>query len=440
MLAVGPLGPQIPAMKRHLAATLLATLVAVGSCSDATEPDLPVEPWPPSPNTDEIASLRLSSVGLLQLHEWRLLNVTAFDAGGRQVEMPWLPVFSSSDTTVATVSGEGVVRVVGVGSATIRAKLGDATAESDVSGWARMRVETVPGFNWARWSGRGMSSGLVHLAVGDTLQLAATFIDVDGVPVGPASSVEWRSSLPGLVSVDANGRVTTAAPGFVTVTASTAETEASMLVEVLDIVAGLPVTVRFAHTAQGIPSVRFTPSEGDPFVLAFGETLERIVTSGIYIVTTSGLANTPGFFISRFDYAAVIAPEDRLSLYAIGSPQQSFLTPAWAPTEPIPAGTGLVRLIQGWDEIGIYYLRPTGADVDGLPELCYFDPGDASDYFPRESGDFDLIVEQKFGNPGDYDNVEFARESVTAPEGGAVTYVVTGAALGSLGLMAFTDR
>lgn len=427
-------------MSRHLAATLLATLLAVGSCSDATEPDLPVEPWPPSPNTDEIASLRLSSLDRLQVHERQLLEVTAFDASGRQVEMPWLPVFSSSDTLVATVSADGVVRGVGVGSATIRAKLGDATATTGVSAWARMRVETVPGFNWARWSGRGMSSGLVHLAIGDTLQLAATFIDVDGVPVGPATSVEWRSSQPDLVSVDATGRVTTEAPTFATVTGSTAGTEASMLVEVLDIVAGLPVPVRFAHTAQGIPSVRFTPSEGDPVVLAFGESLERTATSGIYIVTTSGLANTPGLFNSRFDYAAVIAPDDRLSLYAIGSPQQSFLTPSWAPTEPIPAGTGLVRLIQGWDQIGIYYLRPPGVDVEGLPELCYFDPGDASDYFSRESGDFDLIVEQKFGNPGDYSNVEFARGGVTAPDGGAVTYVVTGAAPGSIGLMTFTDR
>jgi hypothetical protein len=427
-------------MNRHLAATLLAALVAVGSCSDATEPDLPLEPWPPSPGTDEIASLQLSSLDLLQVHEWRLLNVTAFDAGGRQVEMPWLPVFSSSDTMVATVSPEGVVRAVGVGSATIRAKLGDATAEAGVSGWARMRVETVPEFGWSTWSGPAPSAGLVHLAIGDTLQLAATFIDVDGVPLGPASPVEWISSQPDLVSVDATGRVATEAPGLATITASTAETEASMLVDVVDIVAGLPATVRLAHTAQGIPSVRFTLSEGDPVVLAFGESLERTVTSGIYIVTTSGLANTPGLFNTRFDYAAVIAPDDRLSLYAVGRPQQSFLTPVWAPTEPIPAGTGLVRLVQGWDEIGIFYMRPTGADVVGLPELCYFDPGDASDYFPRESGDFDVIVEQKFGNPGDYSNVEFARGGATAPDGGAVTYVVTGAAPGSIGLMAFTDR
>lgn len=427
-------------MNRHLAATVLATLVAVGSCSDATEPDAPLEPWPPSPNTDEIASLQLSSLGQLQVHEWQLLEVTAFDASGQEVEMPWLPVFSSSDTMVATISPEGVVRAVGVGSATIRAKLGAATAEADVSGWARIRVETVPAFGWSKWTGRAPSVGLVHLAIEDTLQMAATFIDVDGVPLGPASPVEWISSDPDLVSVDATGRVTTEAPGLVTITASMPETEASMLVDVLDVVAGLPATVRFAHTAQGIPSVRFTPTEGDPVDLAYGESLERTVTSGIYIVTTSGLTNTTGLFSARLDYAAVIAPDDQLSLYAVGRPQQSFLTPAWAPTEPIPAGTGLVRLIQGWDEIGIYYLRPTGADVEGLPELCYFDPGDASDYFPRESGDFDVIVEQKFGDPGDYSNIEFARGGVAAPDGGAVTYVVTGAAPGSIGLMAFTDR
>ncbi len=427
-------------MKRHLAATLLAILVAVSSCSDATEPDVPLEPWPPSPNTDEIASLQLSSLGPLQVHEWQLLEVTALDAGGREVEMPWLPVFSSSDTMVAIVSPEGVVRAVGVGSATIRAKLGEATAEAVVSGWARIRVETVPAFGWSQWTGRAPSAGLVHLAIGDTLQMAATFIDVDGAPLSPASPVEWRSSAPHLVSVDAAGRVTTEAPGFANITASMSDIEGSMLVEVLDIAAGLPATVRFAHTVEGVTSVRFTPSEGDPFVLAYGESLERTVTSGIYIVTTSGLANSPGFFNSRFDYAAVIAPDDQLSLYAVGRPQQSFLTPAWAPTEPIPAGTSLVRLIQGWDEIGIFYLRPTGAAVEGLPELCYFDPGDASDYFSRESGDFDLIVEQKFGDPGDYSNVEFARGGVTAPDGGAVTYVVTGAAPGSIGLMAFTDR
>lgn len=427
-------------MKRHLAVILLATLVAFSSCSDATEPDDPLEPWPPSPNTDEIASLQLSSLGTLQVHEWQLLEVTALDAGGREVEMPWLPVFSSTDTMVATISPEGVVRMVGIGSATIRAKLGDATAETDVSGWARIRVETVPAFGWSRWSGRAPTAGLVHMAIEDTLQMAATFIDVDGVPLGPASPVEWTSSDPDLVSVDATGRVTTEAPGLATITASMAETDGSMIVDVDDIVAGLPATVRFAHTAQGIESVRFTPTEGDPFVLAYGESLERTVTSGIYIVTTSGLANSAGLFNSRFDYAAVIAPDDQLSLYAVGRPQQSFLTPAWAPTEPIPAGTSLVRLIQGWDEIGIFYLRPTGADVEGLPELCYFDPGDASDYFSRESGNFDVIVEQKFGAPGEYSNVEFAREGVAAPDGGAVTYVVTGAAPGSIGLMAFTDR
>jgi hypothetical protein len=123
----------------------------------------------------------------------------------------------------------------------------------------------------------------------------------------------------------------------------------------------------------------------------------------------------------------------------VGRPQQSFLTAVWAPTEPIPAGTSLVRLIQGWDEIGIFYLRPPGADAEGLPELCYFDPGDPSDYFAREPGDFDIIVEEK-ENVGEYNGREFARAAATAPDGGAVTYVITGAAPGSLGLMAFTDR
>ncbi|MFI5256146.1 MAG: Ig domain-containing protein [Gemmatimonadales bacterium] len=116
-------------------------------------------------------------------------------------------VWSSSDSAVAGVSGDGVVTAGAVGSATIT-----ATSEAK-EGSASVTVAAGP------VADIGITPSSTSLKSGATVQLVATPRDAYGNGIGGAELV-WHSSDSGIATVTSGGLVRTIRSGTVTITAS----------------------------------------------------------------------------------------------------------------------------------------------------------------------------------------------------------------------------
>src|SRR5438309_1769089 len=115
--------------------------------------------------------------------------------------------WSSSNPSVATVDGTGLVTSVVAGSATIT-----ATSEGQ-SGTASVTVSSVPVASVA------VSPATASLSVGQTAQLTATPKDANGNPlIGRA--VTWSTTNGSVATVSATGLVTAAGAGSATITAT----------------------------------------------------------------------------------------------------------------------------------------------------------------------------------------------------------------------------
>ncbi len=158
-------------------ALALAVVLVLATCSSPTDPPDPPgddpspRPWDgPFPPMSE---LELTLSDSLQVHGYTWLRATPRAASGAVVPPPSTIVYSSSDETVATISSEGVIFGRDRGSVTITASSGSVQASLTLKVRARVSV-TLAG-------GLALSSYMV--AVGDTLPLAATFADMNGVPI-----------------------------------------------------------------------------------------------------------------------------------------------------------------------------------------------------------------------------------------------------------------
>ncbi len=115
-------------------------------------------------------------------------------------------VWSSGDTTVATVDTSGVVTAVANGRATVTALSGEVSDTASVAvSQTAATVEVTPATH--------------TLAAGDTVRLVATATDDNGHVV-EAAAFGWSSSDAAVAAVDDSGLVTGVAPGRATATAT----------------------------------------------------------------------------------------------------------------------------------------------------------------------------------------------------------------------------
>jgi uncharacterized protein YjdB len=133
------------------------------------------------------------------------LSATVRDSSGAPLART--PAWSSSDSTVATVSASGVVTATGEGTATITATSGSA------SGTARIVVIPVPAASVT------VAPDTASVFVGGSVQLAATVRDASGSEL-PGRAVVWSTSDSAVATVSADGLVTGTGAGTATVTAS----------------------------------------------------------------------------------------------------------------------------------------------------------------------------------------------------------------------------
>lgn len=407
-------------------ALALAVVLLLATCSSPTEPPTPPGGEPPPPPgggpLPPMTELELTLSDSVQVHGYVWLRATGRAANGAVVGPPSAIRYSTSDETIATVSSQGVVFGQNRGTVTITASSGSVQASLTFTVRGRVVVTLA----------QGLALPEYLIAVGDTLPLAARFVDINGDPIeGEAApgTVTWSSSSPAAVSVDGEGRIIAREPVQAAVVTATAggEGSATATVTVDATQAGQPATVRFAHAAPGLGPLTFRPSRGGPVTLSAGESVDLALGAGFLYVTLDGL---PGQ-APLAPWTTMVPADATLSLYAVGQ-TSLYLVPMWGPDVVLP-DEGMVRLVQGSSYL-VVYLRPSGAPIDGFPDQCYFDPSLSTNYYARTPGPFDLLLQEK------YDAADSVRLAANAPAGRPVTLVLTGNSAETAGFMTFHDN
>ena len=194
--------------------------------------------------------------------------------------------------------------------------------------------------------------------------------------------------------------------------------------------------MRLVHAVEGTGPITFRTNRAAPVTLSFGESATVPVTSGSFQIEADGMPDDP---YGWHHYYGLIAPGATLSIYATTGRTGASLAAAWDQAEPIPAGSGLVRVIQGTYGFPVIYLLDTGAPLSARPDQCYLDPGNPTPYYTRPAGTFDLVMRRKLTLYFD-STAGFVRLPVNLADGHAVTLVLLGNTVGAARYLTFTDR
>ena len=230
--------------------------------------------------------------------------------------------WSSSDTTVATVSSAGLVAAVKTGSATIAASVDGKSATARVTVTAR-GVASVQ-----------LTPTAPSLLVGGFVQLSARTLDESGATL-LNRNVFWGSSDAKVAVVDVTGLVTGIAPGVATVTATSESRSAAVGVTVSEV----PIsTVQLTPTRDSVVLGQATQLTASPRDSTGALLNGRLITwtssaSAIATVSSSGLVLgiSPGIITITASSGgksntAVITVKARPVGAVIVSPAQSALT------------------------------------------------------------------------------------------------------------------
>ena len=172
-------------------------------------------------------------------------DVQMQDASGRSLTgQPEL--FSTSDSSIATVSASGIVTAVALGSAKVTVTSGTQSAFADVT------VSNAP--PPPRWV--AVSPGTAQVTVRNTLALFANVTDAEGHLVSDMP-VEWSSASPTIAIVDSTGSVTGVSPGRASIIARAGTNQATAQLTVI-----AAVTTPPPPAAPPPPPVQPPPSSG----------------------------------------------------------------------------------------------------------------------------------------------------------------------------------
>ena len=198
--------------------------------------------------TQTVGSIAIEpdTASLMALGETVQLTATVLDPNGQPVAGA-VVIWTSSAAGVATVSTQGLVTAVKNGTATITARAGGASATSTVT--VKQSVGSI-----------AIEPGTATLmALGETVQLAATVLDPNRLPVADAV-VTWTSSDASVATVSTQGLVTAVKNGVAAITARSDSASAS-----------IPVTVM-----QSVGSIAIEPTSAT--LMALGETVQLTAT------------------------------------------------------------------------------------------------------------------------------------------------------------------
>jgi uncharacterized protein YjdB len=204
-----------PSHSRRIAAAVLAasTMLTLGGCKDLIVRTRETESISLAPTNFEVpvnSSVRV--VG------------TAFDKNGASIASKKLN-YSSANTSIATITGEGLVIGVSPGQTIIAATADDARGETTVTVIPEAPASIL------------VTPSPVTLRRGNVRQFTATPRNSAGTPIS-GLTVTWQSSNSAIVSISPQGEASAVAPGNVVITASVNQVSGSAQVTVTEIPIG----------------------------------------------------------------------------------------------------------------------------------------------------------------------------------------------------------
>lgn len=153
--------------------------------------------------------ITLSSTGLLlKSAETKQITATSVTVGGTSTDVTNTAQWTSSDTSVATVSNTGLITAVGAGSAIITAAADGNEADARIV----VSASTVTGLS--------VTPNNPTLQIAGTQQLTAVAQTQEGSVPDISSITTWSSSNSSVATVNTSGLVTAQTSGTATITAS----------------------------------------------------------------------------------------------------------------------------------------------------------------------------------------------------------------------------
>lgn len=150
------------------------------------------------------------------------LRATALNAAGQEVVgQPF--TWSSSATSILTVTAAGVATAIAPGNATITATTGRVSGSSSVNVSAAPSDTVVASIT--------LTPASVSLPIGASTTLGASALNAAGQVI-PGKSFTWSSSATSVATVSASGLVTAVSAGSTTITAATSGKSAGAIVTV----------------------------------------------------------------------------------------------------------------------------------------------------------------------------------------------------------------
>ena len=203
-----------------------------GGDSGPTSPT-PPDPTPPAPPPTPVAtsiSISPASHTLASIGATVQLSATVRDQNNNPMTGQTV-TWSSSNTAVATVSGNGLVTAVNNGTTQITARAGNASGTSNIT-----VAEPVP----TRIA--VMPSSHTLEAIGATVQLTATVRDQRN-NVMSGQTITWSSGDETVATVDGNGLVTAVSNGMAEITAKSGGLSSGADISVEQVPAAIVITV-----------------------------------------------------------------------------------------------------------------------------------------------------------------------------------------------------
>lgn len=271
------IAPSVPMLRRAgLPAAVAALAVALSSCIN------------PNRTVDACSVTVAPPVFSIPLNGTQQLVGTAFDCGGNTIRNKRIS-YSSANTAVATVTNEGAVIAVGVGSTTVSA-IADgksASAQVTVTPEAVAAVEVSPSTVTLRRSQTRQFTAVARNAGGNTIT-GRTFT--------------WSSSNSAIASVDQNGLVTAIGLGTVNIAATSGDRTGAATVQITEIPIGAcslaPTSQTLTVTQQAQPTLTLRdtantviPSQGR--TLSWSSSNEVVATvsqTGVITAVSAGTA------------------------------------------------------------------------------------------------------------------------------------------------------
>ena len=210
--------------------TFYALIILTAACgSDSPTTPQPPPPQPPPPVTPVATRIAITpaSATLTSIGQTVQLTARVFDQNDNALTNATV-AWTSADTGVASVSSGGLVTSVGSGATRITARSGNVSQGAEVKVMLTVdRIVIEP-------------AEPALMAIGETAQLAATVLDINGQAIAGAS-VTWQSSDEAVATVNATGLVTAVNNGMASITARSGDTAQSVTVTVMQTPAGIVI-------------------------------------------------------------------------------------------------------------------------------------------------------------------------------------------------------